>query len=267
MSKVDELFAELKRQSQTAFMPFVTAGDPHLEWTAQLIPELDRVGCHLIELGFPYSDPIADGPVIQESYTRALKNGITVDQIFAMTSQVTPSIQCPIVAMVSFALIFRYGLESFIDAALKSGISGAIVPDLPVDESHTFSNICRSKDFSLVQLITPTTSDKRAVEIASTSSGFIYYVSVAGITGERTNLPPELSERLTWLKTKTNTPICVGFGISQPEQAQMLKSHADGIIVGSAIIKRIAAAGNQPSQTTIEDISKFASRMTDSLSN
>ena len=265
MSKVDQLFAELSQQSQTAFMPFVTAGDPDLEFTEQLLTALNNAGCHLIELGFPYSDPIADGPVIQESYTRALQNGIAVDQIFEMTSRVRPNLNSPLVAMVSYALIFRYGLEAFVDTALAAGISGAIVPDLPVDESGTFAKLCTEKDFSLVQLITPTTSDERATEIANTSSGFIYYVSVAGITGERTSLPPELTERLNWLKSQTKTPICVGFGISQSDQARMLKDHADGIIVGSAIIKRIASLATGPKESAVREIASYAAEMTAAL--
>ena len=181
MTSIDELFEKLKSENQTAFMPFVTAGDPDLEFTAELLVKLDQAGCHLVELGFPYSDPIADGPVIQESYTRALGNGVTVEKIFQTVQQVSARIKMPIVAMVSYALIYRYGIEKFIDAALTSGISGAIVPDLPVDESVDFAGICNDRDFNLVQLITPTTPDDRAIQIAKTSTGFIYYVSVSGI--------------------------------------------------------------------------------------
>ena len=264
MTAIDELFAKLNSNNQTAFMPFVTAGDPNLKFTSDLLLELDRAGCNLVELGFPYSDPIADGPVIQESYTRALSNGITVEKIFEMVTDVSGKMQMPIVSMVSFALIFRYGPEKFIADAKGAGISGAIVPDLPVDESGSFANLCQLHNFNLVQLITPTTIDERAVQIANSSTGFIYYVSVSGITGERNELPPELTRRLTWLREKTKTPVCVGFGISSPEQAAGLKPIADGVIVGSAIVKRIANA-NGDHDGCVNEITTFAKQMVDAL--
>ena len=236
MTAIEELFDRLQSQQQTAFMPFITAGDPDLDFTSQLLVELDRAGCHLCELGFPYSDPIADGPVIQDSYTRALSNNVTVDKILAMVGRVSGQIKMPIVAMVSYALIYRYGPEKFVADAVSAGISGAIVPDLPVDESEVFADLCRGSKFNLILLVTPTTTDERAVQIASISTGFIYYVSVSGITGERNELPPELTRRLSWLKEQTTTPICVGFGISQPEQAKTLQPFADGVIVGLSLI-------------------------------
>ncbi len=266
MTAIDELFSQLQKTRQTAFMPFVTAGDPDLEFTKRLLIELDSAGCHLVELGFPYSDPIADGPVIQESYTRALSNGVTVSKIFEMVSEVSGQIKMPIVSMVSYALIFRYGPAAFIEAAKQAGISGAIVPDMPVDESVAFSELCVKHDFNLVQLITPTTSDERAVQIAKTSTGFIYYVSVSGITGERSALPNELADRLAWLKQKTDTPICVGFGVSQPSQAAQLSQHADGVIVGSAIVRRIAKHPEQGAAKCSADISEFAKEMVSALS-
>ena len=266
MTSIDELFSRLKSENKTAFMPFVTAGDPDLEFTSDLLVELDKAGCHLAELGFPYSDPIADGPVIQESYTRALGNKVTVEKIFEMVQQTSSKISMPIVSMVSYALIFRYGTESFVDAAKAAGISGAIVPDLPVDESATFAQTCKHKDFNLVQLITPTTEDDRAIQIANTSTGFIYYVSVSGITGERTDLPPELTERLSWLREKTATPICVGFGISSPAQANSLKPFASGVIVGSAIIKRIGKLASVDRENCQSEISSFSRDMVKALS-
>lgn len=265
MTAIEELFSKLKSKNRTAFMPFVTAGDPDLNFTRELLIELNNAGCHLVELGFPYSDPIADGPVIQESYTRALKNGVTVDKIFAMVNEIKNKLQMPIVSMVSYALIFRFGPEQFVTAAKESGICGTIVPDLPVDESESFEKLCKTNDFNLVQLITPTTSDDRAVRIANSSSGFIYYVSVSGITGERNELPPELAERITWLKQMTDTPICVGFGISRPEQASSLQKFADGIIVGSAIVKRMAKAEFDGNDQCKSNVVAFAQEMVRSL--
>ena len=262
MSAIDELFTKLKAENKKAFMPFITAGDPDLQTTRELLKTLDTAGCHLVELGIPYSDPIADGPVIQASYTRALNNGSKLEAIFEMAKQVTPELSMPVVTMVSYAIVYRLGLDSFLDQAIAAGIAGAIVPDMPVDESAEFSAKCRERDFSLIQLITPTTSKERAVEIAKQATGFIYYVSITGITGERTELPAELNDNLRWLKTQTDLPICVGFGISSPEQVETLKPVCDGMIVGSAIVRRIAAASEGAStESVLADVDGFARTM------
>ncbi len=222
-------------------MPFITAGDPDLDFTADLLRQLDASGCHLAEVGIPYSDPIADGPVIQASYTRALNAGTKLNAILAMLKSVTGEIRMPVVTMISYAIIYRVGLDAFLDKAIDAGVAGAIVPDMPVDESADFAARCKARDFSLIQLVTPTTPRERALKIANQSSGFIYYVSIAGITGERTALPDDLVDNVSWLREQTELPICVGFGISQPEHAEVLKPVADGMIVGSAIVRRIAA--------------------------
>ena len=262
MSAIDTLFADLRRDGRKAFMPFVAAGDPHFEFTAQLLLALDAAGCHLVEIGIPYSDPIADGPVIQASYTRALNGGVKLTEIFAMLKRVTPLIKMPIVTMVSYAIIFRTGIDEYLRRAIDAGVSGAIVPDMPVDESAELAAKCQAMDFSLIQLITPTTPRPRALEIARQTSGFIYYVSVTGITGERMDLPVELVENIGWLKQQTKLPICVGFGISQPESIQRLKPVADGFIVGSAIVKRIAAtADGRPADEVLADVSNFVQSM------
>ena len=262
MSAIDKLFSELQRDGRQAFMPFITAGDPRLDFTEKLLLALDAAGCQLVEIGIPYSDPIADGPVIQASYTRALKGGIRLQEIFTMLKRVTPLIKMPVVTMVSYAIIFRTGIDEYLRQAIDAGVAGAIVPDLPVDESAEMAAKCRALDFSLIQLITPTTPRTRALEIAQQTSGFIYYVSVTGITGERTELPVELVENIGWLKQQTKLPICVGFGISQPEHIQRLKPVADGFIVGSAIVKRIAATAEGASENDVlAEVIKFAQSM------
>lgn len=263
MSAIDDLFTQLKNENKKAFMPFLTAGDPNLAFTSQMLKELDVTGCHLAELGIPYSDPIADGPVIQASYTRALNAGTKLEDIFSMVEGVTPEISMPIVTMVSYAIILRTGLDNYLERAINAGISGAIVPDMPVDESAEFAAKCKSRDFSLIQLITPTTPRERAIEIANQTSGFIYYVSITGITGERTDLPSDLTDNLSWLRTQTELPICVGFGISSPEHVEVLKPVCDGMIVGSAIVKRIARVtteGASPNDVTAE-VTSFAQSM------
>ncbi len=269
MSSIDDLFARLRSEGKKAFMPFVTAADPDLEFTQSLLKALDATGCHLAELGIPYSDPIADGPVIQASYTRALNGGVKLEAIFDMVANTTPQLSMPIVTMVSYAIIYRLGLDEYLKQAKAAGVAGAIVPDMPVDESAEFAAKCRAADFSLIQLITPTTTKQRAIEIAQQTTGFIYYVSIAGITGERTELPPDLLDNLRWLRQQTDLPICVGFGISKPEHVELLKPVADGMIVGSAIVRKIASAhpaeGGKTAATVITDVSDFARTMIDAM--
>jgi tryptophan synthase alpha chain len=257
MSKIDQLFAQLRSANKKALMPFITAGDPDLDFTAAVLKELAARGCHLCELGIPYSDPIADGPVIQASYTRALDKKIKLAGIFETLGGVTPQVSTPVVTMVSYAIIYRHGLERYVADAQKAGAAGAIVPDLPADEAGELSKICRRADFDLVQLVTPTTPRDRALRIAESSSGFLYYVSVAGITGERSELPWELTDNVAWLREQTPLPICIGFGISQPEHVKRLAPVADGLIVGSAIVRRIAEAANKPREAVLKDVGDY----------
>jgi tryptophan synthase alpha chain len=258
MSRIDQCFADLRRQGKKAFMPFVTAGDPDLEFTADVIRELDRRGATLCEVGIPYSDPIADGPVIQASYTRALAHKIKLQAILEMFRGVSGQVKMPLVTMVSYAIVYRYGLSKYVADAQKAGVTGAIVPDLLVEESAELADICKAADFSLIQLVTPTTPRERAVRIARTSTGFLYYVSVTGITGERTQLPPSLTENVRWLRTQTDLPICIGFGISQPEHVKLLAPVADGLIVGSAIVRRVAEAATKPREAVLKDVGEYA---------
>jgi tryptophan synthase alpha chain len=287
MSSIDTLFHKLRASGRKAFMPFVTAGDPDLDFTTEVIRRLAMRGCSLFELGIPYSDPVADGPVIQESYTRALDRKIKLAEILAMVGRLTSSgiaggslaaagtAVCggadvpsaakhpapPIVTMLSYAIVFRHGLERYVADAKAAGVSGAIVPDLPVEESGPLMEICRREDFSLIQLITPTTPRDRALRIAERTTGFIYYVSVTGITGERTSLPPEIVENVGWLRRQTPLPICIGFGISRPEHVRMLAPVADGLIVGSAIVRHIAEAATKPREQVLKEIDDYATEL------
>lgn len=261
MSRIDTLFHDLRQTGRKAFMPFVTAGDPDLEFTAQILAELARRGSHLCELGIPYSDPIADGPVIQASYTRALANHIRLDDILRMCRETTPQLSAPLVSMVSYAIVYRRGPERYVREAQTAGIVGAIVPDLPVEESAALAKICRAADFSLIQLVTPTTPRERALKIAETSSGFIYYVSVTGITGERSQLPERLLESVSWLRGQTPLPVCIGFGISQPAHVKLLSPVADGLIVGSGIVRRIAEAAGESRQAAIQKVGDYVAEL------
>ena len=241
-------------------MPFITAGDPDLAWTARLIQELSASGADLIEVGFPYSDPIADGPVIQASYTRALNHHVKLKDIFAEIAKVSPQVSTPLVAMVSYALIFRGGVESFVDQAAKSGFAGLIVPDLPGDEAEGFARIVKSRGLDLIQLVAPTTPADRMQRIVKNATGFVYCIAVAGTTGAREGLAPELSDMLKTLRQQTTLPLCVGFGISRPEQVAQLKTQADGIIVGSAIVRHLEALSTHPAdqEKTTGQIRDFA---------
>ncbi len=261
MSTIPDLFKQLRSTGRKALMPFITAGDPDLDFTAALLKEFISRGCHLCELGIPYSDPIADGPVIQASYTRALEHKIKLADIFSTGAGVLPKLGAPVVTMVSYAIIYRHRLEKYVADARAAGFAGAIVPDLPVEESGKLAKICRAADLSLVQLVTPTTPRDRALRIAEASSGFLYYVSVAGITGERGQLPPELVENVNWLRLQTPLPICIGFGISRPEHVHALAPVADGLIIGSAIVRRVAAAAEKPRAEVLADVGAYVSQM------
>jgi tryptophan synthase alpha chain len=251
----------LKRDGKRAFVPFVTAGDPDLEFTKKIVKELDRQGATICEIGIPYSDPIADGPVIQASYTRALNNKVKLADIFKMVSELSAEISMPLVCMVSYAIVYRHGLEAYVEEAQAAGFAGAIVPDLLVEEAESFATICRGHDFNLIQLVTPTTPRDRAIRIAKSSTGFLYYVSITGITGERTELPPEVVNQVGWLRQQTDLPICVGFGISTPAHVRTLLPVADGMIVGSAIVKRMAEVTNKKTEEVVADVGAFVAEL------
>lgn len=247
MTPIEQLFQRLKTDGRKAFMPFITAGDPNMGFTRQVLKLLNDLGCSMAEVGIPYSDPIADGPVIQASYTRALSKKTKLADIFSGVASEKSSLNMPLVSMVSYAIIHRMGLEKYVDQAIEAGFSGAIVPDLLVEESDALSKICKRKGFNLIQLVTPTTPQDRALRIADQSSGFLYFVSVTGITGERSELPAGLTERVLWLKERSSLPICIGFGISSPEHVKLLAPVSDGVIVGSAIVRLMEKAESDPS--------------------
>lgn len=266
MSVIDDVFHQLRTEGRKAFMPFVTAADPDLAFTEGVLPAIADAGASLCEVGIPYSDPIADGPVIQASYTRALAHGVKLREILASLAAAAPRTKCPLVTMVSYAIVHRYGPEQYVQDARAAGISGAIVPDLLVEEAESFKRICDRADFSLIQLVTPATPRDRALRIAESSSGFLYYVSVMGITGERRELPPELIENVAWLRTQTPLPICIGFGISTAEHVRQLGPVADGLIVGSAIVRRIEALADRPREEAIGQIADYVREMCAALS-
>lgn len=263
-SRISETFAKLRAENRMAFMPFITAGDPDLETTDLTIRELASRGVDLIEIGFPYSDPIADGPIIQASYTRSLGKGLQISQLFATVSKLTKSSTAlpPLVAMVAYAIIFRMGTEAFLKAASEAGFSGLIVPDLPADEAVEMSVLTANHGLDLIQLIAPTTTRERTQRILEIARGFIYCISIAGTTGVRDQLPVELCDQLKWLHTQTKLPLAVGFGVSRPEQVNELRGLAHGIIVGSAIVRQMGAITTDgvPVAEAMQNIGQLAAR-------
>jgi tryptophan synthase alpha chain len=257
MNPVDALFARLRADGRKAFIPFLTAGDPDATSTAALLPEVAAAGADLIEVGFPFSDPIADGPVIQASYTRALNGGLKIAEVFAAVRQATSSagFAAPVVGMVSYSLVHRRGPAAFVAEARAAGLSGLIVPDLVADEADAFADVCREADCKLILLVTPTTTPERAARIVRLCSGFVYCVSVVGITGEREALPAQLKHQLARLRTMTDLPLCVGFGVSRPEHVRHLKDMADGVIVGSALIKKLEQGGPAAVVAAVRELS------------
>src|SRR5262245_26641459 len=254
MNDIDTLFHRLRSQKRKAFIPFVTAGDPDLPTTTALVRELARRGASLVEIGFPCSGPVADGSVTEACSTRPPLQGLRSESKFATVRRLNVAV--PLVAMVSYSLVHHRGPAKFIDEAQAVGFSGAIVPDLPVEESAELAKLAAARDFKLIQLVTPATPRDRAIDIAKRSTGFLYCVSVVGITGERAELPATLLDQLRWLRTQTDLPMCVGFGISKPEHVTALRDHADGVIVGSAVVRQLVQAGTQAVGELAESLMK-----------
>ncbi len=240
MNPIDTLFTDLKAQGRKAFMPFITAGDPNLEVTGLLLRKLTQAGADIIEVGFPFSDPVADGPVIQASYTRALSAGFKIDALLETIKAVSSKEKlAPLVGMISYSIIHKKNPEYFLTNCKEAGFSGIIIPDLPVEETDAIAELMKRIGLKLILLVTPTTSEERIRKIAEVCTGFLYCVSLVGITGERAQLPESVKEYLAKLRRLTTLPLCVGFGVSTPEHVKMLRDHVDGVIVGSAIVRKM----------------------------
>jgi len=244
-NRIDETFARLRASRQGAFMPFVAAGDPDMATSEKVIRECCRRGADLIELGIPFSDPVADGPAIQAAFTRALDKGATVEAALAMMRRLRKDVQTPIVAMLSYSIVYRIGSERFMRRAAEAGLDGVIIPDLPVEESEVARAAAEAHGLRMIHLVAPTTTEARLAQIVERAAGFIYCVSVSGVTGERARLPADLLDRVRRLKERTPVPIAVGFGISEPEHARMVTRVADGAIVGSGLVNAVHAAVEQ----------------------
>lgn len=253
MTSVSQCFERLREQAQCALVPFITAGDPDLETTAEALRRLDRSGADLIELGVPYSDPLADGPVIQAAATRALQRGIRFDQVVEMVRQVSPELRSPIILFSYYNPILYRGVEPFLRQVAAAGVKGLVVPDLPLEEAEVLLHPAAHHGVELTLLVAPTTPAERIGAIANQSQGFIYLVSTTGVTGMRTQVEARVKDLLMELRSVTDKPIGVGFGISQPEQArQVMEWGADAAIVGSAFVKRLAEGSPSQGLAAIE---------------
>jgi tryptophan synthase alpha chain len=237
------VFERLKTERRAAFIPFFAAGDPDLATTAALVKSAAEHGADIVELGIPFSDPIADGPVIQAAFNRALAGGFRVAQAFDLVAGLrAEGCLIPIVCMVSYTLVFKLTLPVFLRRCRETGFNGLIIPDLPVGYEGNAAEEAASAGVDLIFLAAPTTPPERRAAIAARSRGFIYYVSVAGTTGERTGLAPDIAANISALKASACTPVCVGFGISTPEQAAAVAANANGVIVGSALVRKVSEA-------------------------
>lgn len=255
---ISQTFDTLRHARQIGFMPFIPAGFPDLATTAALLPALEQAGANVIEIGIPFSDPVADGPVIQEAFTAALAKKLHVSDIFTCIASARKNVSIPLVAMVSYSIVFRYNVERFCRDARSSGFDGLIIPDLPPPEAQKVCDIIRAADLDTILLVAPTTAPHRRKEIAQLCTGFVYYLSVSGITGERTSLPADLVDNVTQLKQLTDRPVCVGFGVSTPQHVAMLAGVADGAIVGSALVKRIQQYAPNGRQAVIEACAEYS---------
>jgi len=239
MNRIDRKFSELKEKGKKAFIVYITAGDPDIATTKKLVSEFESRGVDIVEIGIPFSDPIADGLTIQAASYRALKRGISVKEILKSVSQIRRTVELPICFMTYYNPVLAYGPEKFIKDAKSAGADGIIVPDLPYEESQELSEICKKELFSLILLAAPTSTEHRIREIAKLSTGFIYYVSTTGVTGSGASVASDIAHKVKEIKKVSAKPVCVGFGVSSPEQAKAIARTADGVIVGSAVIKNI----------------------------
>lgn len=238
MNRIEKRFKTLRESGEKAFIPYIMAGDPSLEVTEELVSMLEREGADIIELGVPFSDPLADGPTIQAAAERALSAGVTLKKVLTLVKRMRKrGVTVPIVLMTYMNPIHAFGEERFLSEAKKSGVDGLIIPDLPPDEGREFAQKAGKQEISVVFLLAPTSTDKRIKLVSSLSRGFIYYVSLTGITGAKININNEMKRMINKIKSHTNKPVCIGFGVKTPQEAARAASFGDGVIVGSAIVK------------------------------
>jgi tryptophan synthase alpha chain len=245
-SRLDATFATLRARHERALVAYFTAGDPSLALTRKLVVEAARRGADVIELGIPFSDPLADGPVVQRATQRALAAGVTLPRVLELVREMRGEVSVPLVFLTYYNPILAFGLKAFCRTSVEAGIDGVIVADLPPEESGPLRSEAMAAGLDLIHLVAPTSTPERMRKIARASEGFVYMVSLTGVTGERTTLAPELTQQLRAFRAITTKPVCVGFGIGTPEQAALVGRLADGVIVGSAIVRLVEQHASSP---------------------
>lgn len=245
-NRISNQFAALRQAGEKGLITFITAGDPDLDTTGELVLTLEKAGADIIELGVPYSDPLADGPVIQQASQRALKSGTNLKKIFHTVAGLRAKTQVPIVLMTYYNPLLRYGLANVAVDAAAVGVDGFIVPDLPMEESADFYGVLDSRGICLIPLVAPTSGRERIKKVTAGARGFVYCVSLTGVTGVRKEVPQNLKEFMGIVRKSTSAPLAVGFGVSTPEQAAAVAEHCDAVIVGSALVQTIGEKGKSP---------------------
>ncbi|MBI4688587.1 MAG: tryptophan synthase subunit alpha [Nitrospirae bacterium] len=240
MSRISKTFKKLKNSGKKALIPYIMAGDPSLHDTKKLVLELEEAGADMIELGVPFTDPLADGPAIQRAHERALSQNVTLRKVLPLVEEIRKDTNIPLILMTYYNPVFKYGIEAFVKEAARAGVDGVIVPDLIPDEAGDFISIAKKHKLDTIFLLAPTSTGDRIKKVAKASAGFIYYVSITGITGATLTVDETMKSTLEKLKKATKKPVAVGFGISKPEEAKLVADLADGIIIGSAIVRLIA---------------------------
>lgn len=254
MNLISQTFHQLKQNGRKAFIPYIMGGDPGLDKTADLIEILSGSGADMIEVGVPFSDPVADGPVIQQAGVRSLQNGCTFPKLLACIKEVKQSVKTPIILMIYYNMIYQRGLPRFFEAITEAGCAGLIIPDLPFDEAAGLSQTARQFEIALNFLTAPTSADERIRQAGEASTGFLYAVSLKGTTGMRSSLPPELPEFISRIKCQTERSVAVGFGISTPDQAKVIAGYADGVIIGSVLVKAAASNDKDEFKTKVSEL-------------
>jgi len=239
MNRIDEKFIDLKQKGEKALIPFFTAGFPSAGKTVQMVKMAEKSGADMVELGIPFSDPIADGPIIQYTSLKALENGVNTDTIFEMCGALRKTVSIPYLLMGYYNPIYRYGLKRFVNRCAASGVSGLVLPDIPYEESGEIRGLLREHDIRLISFMTPFTSLQRAEKILKDAEGFIYFVTIAGVTGPKGSFADELVEKIRETKKITDIPVAAGFGVSGVKQVREIRDFVDGVIVGSFFAKKV----------------------------
>ena len=242
MNRIEKVFKKLKAQNKKAFIPYIMAGDPSIEKTKEIVIMFEECGADIAELGVPFTDPLADGPTIQRAAERALKNGVTLKKVIAIVKDLRQKTKIPLVLMTYYNPVFKYGEERFIADAKDAGVDGVIIPDLPPDEAGEVTRLAKNAAVASIFLLAPTSTDERIKKVARASTGFIYYVSITGITGAQLLLDGSIEKSINGIRKISDKPVAVGFGISMPDEAEAVAGISDGVVIGSAIVKKAQAS-------------------------